>query len=99
MQTWKNCTADILYYDDRAATTNEEGYIVRLTDDKIEVAYDDEDGAVCYRGKNNKDGHFDLTAPERNGRAALHYFPKSNFMEGSWHEDGVRGMWVIQLMN
>lgn len=84
MQTWKNCTADILYYDDRAATTNDEGYIVRLLDDSIEVAYDDDEGAVCYRGKNNKDGrfdngHFELTAPERKGRASLHCFPNSHF--------------------
>lgn len=100
MKTWNNCTADILYYDDRAATTNDEGYIVRLSDDLIEVAYDDEDGvAVCYRGKNNGNGHFDLTAPERKGRASLHCFPNSHFMEGYWQEGDARGMWRIQLKN
>lgn len=97
MTTWSNCTADILYYDGTAAVTNDEGYIVRLTDDTIEIAYDDEDGAVCYRGKNNGDGHYDLTASERNGRASVHCFPGSHFLEGYWKEGGIQGMWRIQL--
>lgn len=97
MTTWNNCTADILYYDGTPADTNDEGYIVRLTDDWIEVAYDDEDGAVCYRGKNNGDGHYDLTAPERAGRASLHCFLGSHFLEGYWQEGGRCGMWRIHL--
>lgn len=96
MQIWKNCTADIFYSDERTAI-NDEGYIVRLSDDVIEVAYDDDEGAVCYRGKNNGNGHFDLTAPERKGRASLHCFLNSYFMEGYWQEDGARGMWRIHL--
>lgn len=97
MQIWKNCTADVLYYDDRAAATNEEGYIVRLYDDHIEVAYDDDEGAVCYRGGNNGDGHFDLTAPERRGSASLHRLLNKPFIEGYWQEGGTRGMWRIHL--
>ena len=57
-------------------------------------------GLPCYRGKNNWDGHFDLAAPERKGRASLHCFPNSHFMEGYWQEEdvrGVRGMWRIHL--
>ncbi len=96
MNTWKNCTADILYYDNNAMT-NDEGYIVRLSDQTIEVAYDDDDGAVCYRGKNEGNGHFKLTAPERSGQASLHCFPESHFMEGYWQEGESRGMWRIQL--
>ena len=53
MQIWKNCTADVLFYEESAAAINDDGYIVRLSDDSIEVAYDDDEGAVCYRGKNN----------------------------------------------
>lgn len=97
MHVWKNCIADILYYDGRAAATNDEGYIVRLSDDSIEIAYDDDEGAVCYRGKNSGDGHFDLTAPGRDGRASLHCFPGSHFMEGYWQEGDARGMWRIHL--
>lgn len=99
MQIWKNCTADVLFYEESAAAINDDGYIVRLSDDSIEVAYDDDEGAVCYRGKNNGDGHFDLTAPERKGRASLHCFPNSHFMEGYWQEGDARGMWRIQLKN
>ncbi len=97
MTTWSNCTADILYYDGTPTDTNDAGYIVRLTDDMIELAYDDDEGAVCYRGKNNGDGHFDLTATERAGRASLHCFPGSHFLEGYWQEERCRGMWRIQL--
>lgn len=94
---WENCTADI-YYIEFPAVIRDEGYIVRLSDDVIEVAYDDEEGAaVCYRGNNNGDGHFDLTAPERNGRASLHCFPNSHFLEGYWQEGNARGMWQIHL--
>ncbi len=97
MTTWNHCTADLLYYDKTPADMNDEGYIVRLTDETIEVAYDDAAGHVCYRGKNNGDGHFDLTAPERNGKASLHCFPDSQLMEGYWLEDGLQGMWRILL--
>jgi hypothetical protein len=86
MQLWKNCTADILFYDETPAYINDEGYIVRLSDVSIEIAYDDDEGAVCYRGKNNGDGHFDLAALERKGRASLHFFPSGHFMEGYWQE-------------
>lgn len=97
MQVWSKCTAEVLYYDAEPAVTNEEGYIVRLSDETIEVAYDDDDGPVCYRGKNKGDGHFSLSAPEREGKASLHRFPDSNFLEGYWLEGGVRGMWRISL--
>lgn len=97
MTIWKNCTVDVLFYDETPAYIGEDGYIVRLLDDAIEISYDDVEGAVCYRGKNNGDGHFDLAAPERNGRASLHFFPNSHFMEGYWKEGDVRGMWRIHL--
>jgi hypothetical protein len=97
MATWNNCIADILYYDETPADTNDDGYIVRMTDDTIEVAYDGEDGPVCYRGRNSGDGHFDLVAPEVDGRASLHFFPNSHFMEGYWQEGDTRGMWRIAL--
>lgn len=46
---------------------------------------------VCYRGKNNGDSHFDLTAPNKKGLASLHCFLNSHFMEGYWQEGDVRG--------
>lgn len=97
MQIWKKCIGEFLYYDARAAVVNDSGYIVRLSDDVIEVSYDDDEGAVCYKGKNNGDGHFDLKSRERNGVASLHRFPNSQFMEGYWREGDYRGMWRIRL--
>lgn len=97
MKIWKNCIADILYYSSDSATMRNEGYIVSLSDNDIKVAYDDERGAVCYHGKHHGDGHFELTAPERDGRASLHRFPNSNYMEGYWLENNVQGMWRIEL--
>lgn len=97
MNTWKHCIADVYYRDGRPALTHDEGYIVRITDESIEVAYDDEEGAVCYRGGHTGDGHYHLTAPERDGRASLHRFPNSHFLEGFWHEGESRGMWRIEL--
>jgi hypothetical protein len=96
VQVWKNCSIDTLYYTDRPADVDEKGSIVRLTDDYLEVAYDD-GGPVVYRGKNNHDGHFNLIAPEVKGKASLHFFPNSNIMEGYWIEDGVQGMWRVRL--
>jgi len=97
MQNWTHCTADIYYSDERTSVLNDEGYIVRLTDETIEIAYDDDEGAVCYRGKNAGNGHFHLKAPERNGEASLHCFTGSQYLEGYWHEDDSRGMWRIYL--
>ena len=97
MQIWKNCIVDTLYYDAEPATVNDSGYIVHLSDESIEISYDDDEGAVCYRGKNNGDGHYDLFAPERKGHASLHCFPNSHFMEGYWQEGDERGMWRIRL--
>lgn len=97
MQIWKNCTTDVLFYDETPAFINDEGYIVRLSDEKLEIAYDGAEGAVCYQGKNNGNGHFELKAPEINGQASVHCFPKSNVMEGYWQEGGERGMWRIHL--
>jgi hypothetical protein len=97
MPNWTDCNADVYYSDGRSAIINDTGYIVRLTDETIEVAYDDDEGAVCYRGKNKGDGHFELIAPERNGKASLHCFTDSSFLEGYWHEGDGRGMWRILL--
>jgi hypothetical protein len=97
MPNWINCTVDIYYSDGRPAIINDTGYIVRLSDEILEVAYDDDEGPVCYTGKNTGDGHFKLTANERNGRASLHRFTDSQYLEGYWHEGDSRGMWRINL--
>ncbi|MBL0076743.1 MAG: hypothetical protein IPP41_12765, partial [Rhodocyclaceae bacterium] len=87
MTTWKNCTADILFYDDTAAITNDGGYVVRLSDQTIEVAYDDDDGAVCYRGKNEAMDASIVLLGKRSCVAAL--FSEQPFHGGYWQEERV----------
>lgn len=72
MQTWSKCTADIFYSNGTSSLIDDAGYIVRLDEDILEIAYDDDEGAVCYRGKNTGDGHFELTwRPDINDRQPL----------------------------
>lgn len=94
---WKNCKADFYYQDGSAAYLQEPGYDVRIDDETIVVSYEDEEGHVVYRGINNGDGHYELSAPERRGTATLHRSPDSDVLEGFWIEDGARGMWAIFL--
>lgn len=97
MTVWNNCVADVIYYDEIVAVTNDEGYEVRIDGAEIVVSYKDDEGWVEYRGKENGAGHFELAAPEREGRASLHRFQDGNTLEGYWVERGYRGMWRIAL--
>jgi hypothetical protein len=95
MSIWKNSKIALLWYSkDEASEQNP--CEVRIDDQEIVVEYED-DGLVQYRGKNTGDGHFELTAPDVEGRASLHMFPGSNVLEGSWVEGRQRGMWRITL--
>lgn len=95
MTIWNNSKMAVLHYSKDAADEHWP-CIVKLTDDSILVEYDDE-GMVQYTGASKGDGHFALVAPEVKGRATLHRLPGENVLEGSWAEDGVRGMWKIDL--
>jgi len=90
---WNNCRLTILFYDEPA---QEMTCVVKFTDAGIMVEYED-DGVVQYAGGKKGDGHFELLAPAVHGRATLHMFPDSTRLEGSWIEDGERGMWRIDL--
>lgn len=93
MTIWKNSTMTTFYYSSNAEDIP---CIVKIDDKTILVEYEDE-GVVQYKGRNNNDGHFELTAPQANGRASLHQFPNGEVLEGYWSEDGNRGMWRISL--
>lgn len=92
---WNKSKMTTLYYDTDVA---DENYpcVVRISDSSIVVEYQD-DGVVQYQGKDNGTGHFELISDSVNGRATLHMFPGSSRLEGSWVEDGARGMWRIEL--
>ena len=55
--------------------------------------------AARYRGPNRGDGHFSLEmhGPGTSGKASLHMFEGSTFLEGYRTEDAYRGMWRIGL--
>ena len=95
MPVWSDCKADIIYYDEEADI--DEPCEVRIDKDEIIVSYDDEDGPVVYKGKNNGNGHFNLKAPEINGQASLHRFKDGEILEGFWIEGSNKGMWRIRL--
>lgn len=99
MRVWRDCMVDVYYDDGRPAVLGEPGYIVRMSDELVEVVYDDEAGPVCYRGKFSQDGHFELRAPERDGHSVLHQMPNSVYLEGYWKEEGYQGMWRIRLLD
>ncbi len=70
---------------------------VKIADGEILVEYDEE-GLVQYKGKSFGEGHFRLALQsEGTGTATLHMFPDDDVLEGYWLEDGVRGMWRIDL--
>lgn len=92
---WNNSRMSVLYYDRTVADDNW-ACVVRLSGDEIVVEYD-EDGPVTYRGLENGSGHFELRTGDGSGKATLHQFPDARTLEGSWLEDGVRGMWRIEL--
>ncbi|MBS0198937.1 MAG: hypothetical protein JSR70_00640 [Proteobacteria bacterium] len=70
--------------------------IVKMTPEEILVEYQD-NGLVQYIGNNDGSGHVSLVATGVDGKATLHMFPGSEILEGTWVEDGERGMWRIEL--
>ena len=92
---WKNSKMSTVYYDADQADENVP-CVVKFDDATILVEYED-DGIVQYRGKERSPGHFELFSDAVNGKATLHMFPGSKLLEGSWIEDGARGMWWVEL--
>lgn len=93
---WENCKLEVLYYSNDVADTNWP-CTVRIDDGSILVEYDN-DGLCQYVGENDGSDHFELIMKEGGiGRATLHRVPGTAVLEGSWVEDGERGMWRILL--
>lgn len=97
MTIWTNSKMTTLFYSDQPATTGQP-CSVKIDDTGIVVNYEASGvGQVQYKGPKNEDGHFELRAPEVQGLASLHMFPGSSILEGHWREEGIRGMWRIDL--
>ena len=93
MPIWNNCTMTTLYYSNDAS---DDPCVVRIDERGILVEYECE-GIVQYTGTSNDEGHFELNGVDFDGHASLHMFPGSSVLEGSWVEEGERGMWKIML--
>jgi hypothetical protein len=96
MSVYKNSPMTTAFFDETPAFEDEE-CVVRIEEDVIEVGYDDEEGNVIYKGKNDSCGHFELICPERSGRATLHMFKDGKILDGYWIEGGYKGFWSIEL--
>lgn len=94
MAIWNSSRMLTVYY--AAFPSSERRCVVKMTDQEILVEYQD-DGTWQYRGIAKGEGHFELSCPELQGKASLHMFSGSLVLEGSWVQDGERGMWCIQL--
>ena len=95
MEMYKNSRIDVLHYDDNSY--EDDPCQVRIGEGDIVVDYEEDGKRIVYKGKEIEIGHFELICEDVNGRATLHRFPKANILEGSWVEDGTRGMWKIRL--
>jgi hypothetical protein len=98
MGIWENSLMITAFFDETPAIEDDD-CVARIDEKSIEISYDDEDGNVIYRGKNDGSGHFELNCPERNGHASLHMFKNGKFVDGYWVEGGYKGFWRIELRN
>lgn len=84
----------ILYYSGNPS--HEVPCVVRIEGDQILVEYNN-GGLYQYNGVAKGEGHFELKAVGFDGRGTLHRFLNSSILEGGWIEEGIKGMWRIQL--
>lgn len=96
MSHYKNATYWTFHFAKEAAESHP--CEVRIMDDgKIVVSYETDSDFVVYKGEEQGQGHYLLESEEPQGRASLHRFPGSLILEGYWEEDGMKGMWRIEL--
>ena len=95
---YKNSKMDVIYYDAEPASFGTTCQ-VRLDEHEILIDYipDGETERVLYKGEEKGKGHYHLHGHGFKGDASLHCFDDSKKLEGCWIEDGVKGMWVIEL--
>ena len=92
---WRNSTMECLY--EEGSARQDAPCQVRIQGGELILSYESEAGHVIYRGTEEGDGHYRLTAPSVAGRGTLHRVPGDDLLEGSWTEAGYSGMWRIQL--
>lgn len=70
---------------------------VRIGEHEIRIEYAFDGEPTVYVGQAIAPGHYRLDREGGGGHASLHRFPGSSILEGSWVEEGERGMWRIEL--
>jgi hypothetical protein len=97
MTVFAKCAVEFFYNTGRPSRNVTAS--VKLDGEDITVEYPGEHGQERYFGKALAPGHYELRAVEIGGRATLHRFPGSDYLEGYWSQDHHYGMWRIQLIN
>lgn len=94
---YKNCKLSI-YHQDRPADL-EIHCIVVVEGDELELKYDQEDGSFwSWKGSDQGCGHYLVYANSgRRGRAVLHHLRSTSYLNGYWAENGLKGMWRVEL--
>lgn len=95
MHIWSKSIMTTLYRSSDPST--EYPCVVKIENNDILVEYYQNNRILQYKGKSNGVGHFELQAIGFYGRATLHRFMDSSVLEGSWIEEGCKGMWSISL--
>ncbi len=63
------------------------------------MKYKDGSNSIEYIGHSEGEGHYLLACPSVEGEATLHRFREGKILEGSWVENGIRGLWRLTLIN
>ncbi|MBF0274969.1 MAG: hypothetical protein HQK84_07035 [Nitrospinae bacterium] len=98
MKIYKNAKIFSVSYNEDPVVVDEDLICeVKFGEGRIVVSYKDDEGDVIYRGNEDGEGHYLLECAERDGKASLHMFSKSEILEGHWKEGDYRGFWRITL--
>lgn len=96
IRIYTNCKMDTVYYDETSADLSCDCEL-KFASNKIVVSYKNDDDYIVYKGESKGYGHYLLTSPNNNGRASLHMFADSSYLDGYWEEGGDTGFWRIEL--
>jgi hypothetical protein len=99
---YTDALADWLYEDETLAD-QDHPCIVEITDDRIEIKYDADDGVFCHwRGQYVEGGYSQLQRINGSGQGAmtLHLSPPPLMLVGTWSEtyaDHIRARGMFQI--
>lgn len=94
MTSYRNAIMEVFKPDDGSY---QQPCRVRQDLESIRLEYEEDGIAYAYVGRARGEGHYELEAEGFQGRATLHTFSGSIFLDGAWQEEGGYGMWRIRL--